>query len=241
MSPRSSIARLVPALALCLLACHGHRLGKAHHSTTTPLAARSPDVVRKEGNHLSDAGSLYLRLHAHNPVDWYPWSEETLARARKTGAPIFLSIGYASCHWCHVMEAEVFEDDAVASFLNAHFVSIKVDREERPDLDATYMALLQSMTGGGGWPMSMFLTPSLTPFFGATYLPKQRFLSAAKSAWDEFSSKRSEVSAKERRSAAASRATRPRRARRSTRWSSNGSQPRWSATWTPSKAASAGR
>ena len=109
-------------------------------------------------NRLAGETSPYLLQHARNPVDWYPWGEEALARAREADRPIFLSIGYAACHWCHVMERESFEDEETAAFLNEHFVAIKVDREERPDLDAVYMAAVQAMTGSGGWPMSVFLT-----------------------------------------------------------------------------------
>ena len=134
-----------------------------------------------------------MTQHAHNPVDWYPWGAEALGRARAEDRPIFLSIGYSSCHWCHVMEAEVFEHDDVAEYLNAHFVSIKVDREERPDLDETYMRSLLAMTGSGGWPMSLFLTPGLSPFFGATYLPRDRFLAAAAKAVQQFAVARAEV------------------------------------------------
>jgi uncharacterized protein YyaL (SSP411 family) len=122
-------------------------------------------------NRLADATSPYLRQHRHNPVDWYPWGPEALARAKEESKPIFLSIGYAACHWCHVMERESFEDPEIAKILNERFINVKVDREERPDLDEIYMAALQGMTGGGGWPMSMFLTPDLRPFFGGTYFP----------------------------------------------------------------------
>jgi uncharacterized protein YyaL (SSP411 family) len=122
-------------------------------------------------NRLIHESSPYLRQHAHNPVDWYPWGPEALARARTLDRPIFLSIGYSACHWCHVMEHESFEDPAIAHLLNEHFVSIKVDREERPDLDQIYMTAVQMLTGRGGWPMSMFLTPDLQPFFGGTYYP----------------------------------------------------------------------
>lgn len=124
-------------------------------------------------NRLASAGSPYLRQHADNPVDWYPWGPEALDRARKEDRPIFLSIGYAACHWCHVMERESFEDEATARFLNENFVSIKVDREERPDLDDIYMAAVQMIAGQGGWPMSVFLTPDLVPFFGGTYFPPE--------------------------------------------------------------------
>ena len=122
-------------------------------------------------NRLANETSPYLLQHAHNPVDWYPWGEEALARARAELKPIFLSIGYSACHWCHVMERESFEDREIADYLNEHFVCIKVDREERPELDQIYMQAVQMMTGHGGWPMSVFLTPELQPFFGGTYWP----------------------------------------------------------------------
>ncbi|MDX9786639.1 MAG: thioredoxin domain-containing protein [Desulfobacterales bacterium] len=123
-------------------------------------------------NRLIHATSPYLLQHAENPVDWYPWGNEALAKAKSENKPIFLSIGYSTCHWCHVMAHESFEDEAVAELLNRHFVSIKVDREERPDLDAVYMAVTQQMTGSGGWPMTVVLTPDKKPFFAGTYFPK---------------------------------------------------------------------
>ena len=122
-------------------------------------------------NRLADARSPYLRQHAQNPVDWYPWGEDALARARAEDRPILLSIGYSACHWCHVMERESFDDPATAERMNAGFVCIKVDREERPDLDGIYMKAVQSMTGGGGWPLTVFLTPGGEPFYGGTYFP----------------------------------------------------------------------
>ncbi|MGC1378922.1 MAG: thioredoxin domain-containing protein [Anaerolineales bacterium] len=122
-------------------------------------------------NHLISENSPYLLQHAHNPVEWYPWGEEALARARAENKPIFLSIGYAACHWCHVMEHESFEDPETAALMNANFVNIKVDREERPDLDSIYMQATTAMTGSGGWPMSVFLTPDLRPFYAGTYFP----------------------------------------------------------------------
>ncbi len=124
-------------------------------------------------NRLAGETSPYLLQHAHNPVDWYPWGSEALAAAHSLDRPIFLSIGYAACHWCHVMERESFEHEPTARYLNDHFVAIKVDREERPDLDQVYMAAVQSMTGGGGWPMSVFLTPDGRPFYGGTYFPDE--------------------------------------------------------------------
>jgi uncharacterized protein len=125
-------------------------------------------------NRLAGETSPYLLQHAHNPVDWFPWGPEALERARALDRPIFLSIGYAACHWCHVMERESFEDPAIAAVLNEHFVAIKVDREERPDLDAVYMDAVQAMTGSGGWPMSVFLAPDGRPFYGGTYFPNTR-------------------------------------------------------------------
>ncbi len=123
-------------------------------------------------NHLANETSLYLKQHANNPVDWYPWGPEALARAKELDRPIFLSVGYSACHWCHVMEHESFEDEATAALMNAHFVCIKVDREERPDIDTIYMNALQMLTReGGGWPLSVFLAPDLTPFFAGTYYP----------------------------------------------------------------------
>ena len=127
-------------------------------------------------NRLAGETSPYLLQHAHNPVDWYPWGAEALERARATDRPIFLSVGYAACHWCHVMERESFEDRATAELLNGGFVPVKVDREERPDVDAIYMAAVQAMTGQGGWPMSAFLTPEGRPFYGGTYFPARRVL-----------------------------------------------------------------
>ena len=122
-------------------------------------------------NRLIRQKSPYLIQHAHNPVDWYPWGPKALSARLREDKPIFLSIGYSACHWCHVMERESFEDAAIAELLNAQFVSIKVDREERPDLDQIYMNAVQIMTGRGGWPMSVFLTPDARPFYGGTYWP----------------------------------------------------------------------
>ena len=124
-------------------------------------------------NHLIDATSPYLKQHAYNPVDWHPWGPEALERARREDKPIFLSIGYSTCHWCHVMAHESFENPAIAAIMNEHFVNIKLDREERPDLDETYMNAVQVLTGHGGWPLSVFLTPDLKPFYGGTYFPPE--------------------------------------------------------------------
>jgi uncharacterized protein YyaL (SSP411 family) len=145
-------------------------------SDDSTIGPRTVADIRRDGNHLKNESSLYLLQHAHNPLDWYPWGPEALSRARAEDKPIFLSIGYSSCHWCHVMEHEVFEDDEVARFMNEYFVCIKVDREERPDLDSVYMDAVQAMTGRGGWPMSVFLTPDLKPFHGGTYFPREQFM-----------------------------------------------------------------
>ena len=125
-----------------------------------------------EFNRLVFEQSPYLRQHARNPVDWYPWGEEAFERAREENKPIFLSIGYSTCHWCHVMEHESFEDEQVAALMNEHFVCVKVDREERPDVDQAYMTVTQAMTGSGGWPMTVVMTPDRRPFFAGTYFPK---------------------------------------------------------------------
>ncbi|MBK8551484.1 MAG: thioredoxin domain-containing protein [Ignavibacteria bacterium] len=125
----------------------------------------------KNTNSLINEKSPYLLQHAHNPVQWHPWNEETFELAKKENKPIFLSVGYSACYWCHVMEREVFENEEIAKIMNKYFVNVKVDREERPDVDRVYMTALQAMTGSGGWPMSMFLTPDLKPFYGATYVP----------------------------------------------------------------------
>ena len=142
-------------------------------AVNTPTARDEEGTVPEHTNRLIDETSPYLLQHAHNPVDWYPWGNEAIAVARAQDKPIFLSIGYSACHWCHVMEHECFENENVAALLNEHFVSIKVDREERPDLDEIYMTAVQMMTGNGGWPMTVFLTPDLEPFFGGTYFPAE--------------------------------------------------------------------
>ena len=145
------------------------------------LAAKGPGYVPRT-HHLAGARpkytnrliletSPYLLQHAHNPVDWHAWGDEAFAEAKRLGRPVFLSVGYSTCHWCHVMEGESFEDEEIARFMNEHYVCIKVDREERPDVDAIYMTAVQALTGSGGWPMSVWLTPTREPFFGGTYFP----------------------------------------------------------------------
>ncbi|EPB66653.1 hypothetical protein ANCCEY_14256 [Ancylostoma ceylanicum] len=122
-------------------------------------------------NKLSNEKSPYLLQHQHNPIEWYPWGPEAFQKAKELNRPIFLSVGYSTCHWCHVMEKESFENEQIAQYLNEHFVSIKVDREERPDVDKLYMSFIQAMSGAGGWPMTVFLTPDLDPITGGTYFP----------------------------------------------------------------------
>jgi uncharacterized protein YyaL (SSP411 family) len=125
-------------------------------------------------NALIHETSPYLLQHAHNPVNWYPWGIEALQKAKDQDLPILVSIGYSACHWCHVMERESFEDATVAAYMNKYFINIKIDREERPDLDHLYMDALQALTGSGGWPLNVFLTPDGRPFYGGTYFPPQK-------------------------------------------------------------------
>jgi uncharacterized protein YyaL (SSP411 family) len=141
--------------------------------TSTHTVAEPTPAASEHTNRLAHEKSPYLLQHAHNPVDWYPWGEEAFAKARHENKPIFLSIGYSTCHWCHVMEHESFENEEVAAIMNREFVNIKVDREERPDVDRVYMTFVQATTGGGGWPMSVWLTPDLKPFVGGTYFPPE--------------------------------------------------------------------
>src|SRR5467141_2578766 len=145
-------------------------------------------------NRLANQTSPYLQQHAANPVDWYPWGPEALERARREDKPILLSVGYSSCHWCHVMAHESFEDPAIADVMNRLFVNVKVDREERPDVDGVYMQAVQAMTGRGGWPMSVWLLPDGRPFYGGTYYPNderhgmpsfRRVCEAVADAWRE--------------------------------------------------------
>jgi uncharacterized protein YyaL (SSP411 family) len=150
-------------------------------------------------NRLAKETSPYLLQHAHNPVDWYPWGDEALNKARSEDKPILISIGYSSCHWCHVMERESFENEATADIMNKHFINIKIDREERPDLDHIYMDAVQAMAGNGGWPLNVFLTPDLKPFYGGTYYPPVKLYNRA--SWkdvlygvaDAFKNKRDEI------------------------------------------------
>ena len=141
--------------------------------TPTDIAAEVTPAAAEHTNRLAREKSPYLLQHAHNPVDWYPWGEEAFSKARRENKPIFLSIGYSTCHWCHVMAHESFEDKETTTIMNREFVNIKVDREERPDVDRVYMTFVQATTGGGGWPMSVWLTPDLKPFVGGTYFPPE--------------------------------------------------------------------
>jgi uncharacterized protein YyaL (SSP411 family) len=162
-------------------------------------------MSEKHVNHLANEKSPYLLQHAHNPIDWYPWGEEAFAKAREEDKPVFFSCGYSTCHWCHVMERESFEDKDVAALLNNYFVSIKVDREERPDVDHIYMAVCQAVTGQGGWPLTIVMTPDKKPFFAGTYLPKHakwgrpgimEVLSMLKEQWDTNRDKIEEIGEK---------------------------------------------
>lgn len=152
-----------------------------------------PDGQPKFSNRLLMETSPYLRQHAHNPVNWYPWGDEAFERAAREGKLVLLSVGYSTCHWCHVMEEESFEDLDVASYLNLHYVAIKVDREERPDIDAIYMAAVQASTGRGGWPMTVWLLPNGEPIYGATYFPRDRFLSTLQRVRDRYEASQESV------------------------------------------------
>src|SRR3989442_1549515 len=154
---------------------------------------RAPGAAGARPNHLAGQSSPYLLQHADNPVDWYPWGAEALRKAKKGDRPIFLSLGCSACHWCHVMEREAFSDAEIARLLNERFVSIKVDREERPDLDAIYMNAVLVMTGRGGWPMTVFLTPDRKPFFSGPYFPKEDFRRLILSVADEWTNRRPDV------------------------------------------------
>ena len=158
-------------------------------------------LMHKFTNKLIDETSPYLLQHAHNPVNWFPWGDEALALAKKENKPILVSIGYSACHWCHVMEKESFEDEGTAKLMNEHFVNVKIDREERPDLDHIYMDAVQAMTGSGGWPLNVFLTPEARPFYGGTYFPPRRAFN--RPSWQEvligvkeaFTERRNEIDA----------------------------------------------
>ena len=151
--------------------CYGDSTQPKLKATVSTNSASHSAVIHT--NRLAHEKSPYLLQHQHNPVDWYPWGPEAFAKARQENKPLFVSIGYSTCHWCHVMERESFESEEVAAFLNEHFVSIKVDREERPDVDKIYMTFVQAMIGQGGWPLNVFITPELKPFYGGTYWPPE--------------------------------------------------------------------
>jgi len=162
----------VGTAVLWLAAC-GCREAKEIKLGTIMSSAPANAAAHQHTNRLAREKSPYLLQHQHNPVDWFPWGDEAFQKAERENKPIFLSIGYSTCHWCHVMERESFENDETAQFLNEHFVSIKVDREERPDVDKIYMTFVQAMTGSGGWPLNVFITPERKPFFGGTYWPPE--------------------------------------------------------------------
>jgi uncharacterized protein len=168
MAGKNSAALGAATLLLALAACQKEK----NISPIGSTVMNAPET-HKHTNRLAREKSPYLLQHAHNPVDWFAWGEEAFEQARRENKPIFLSIGYSTCHWCHVMERESFESEETAKFLNQHFVSIKVDREERPDVDKIYMTFVQAMTGSGGWPLNIFLTPERKPFFGGTYWPPE--------------------------------------------------------------------
>jgi uncharacterized protein YyaL (SSP411 family) len=154
-------------------ACAGGCSGTKPSVQSAAAMSTNSAKVHAHTNRLAREKSPYLLQHQHNPVDWFAWGNEAFEKARRENKPIFLSIGYSTCHWCHVMERESFESEELAAYLNEHFVSIKVDREERPDVDKIYMTAVQAMGEGGGWPLNAFLTPDLKPFYGGTYFPPE--------------------------------------------------------------------
>ena len=182
---KTALLAAAVAMGIALAACSQGNAAKeptpVQAKDKTPTETTEPKA-KGEGKHkftnrLAKEKSPYLQQHKHNPVDWYPWGEEAFKKAKEENKPIFLSIGYSTCHWCHVMERESFEDEEVGEFLNKHFISIKLDREERPDIDRIYMACTVMVSqGNGGWPMTVFMTPEKKPFFGGTYFPKKNFL-----------------------------------------------------------------
>ena len=156
---------------------------------------RSQHETQTDMNHLKLESSPYLLQHADNPVNWYPWGEEALEKAEKEDKPILVSIGYAACHWCHVMEHECFENKQLAGIMNEHYVCIKVDREERPDIDDIYMNALHLMGQQGGWPLNVFLTPDQKPFYGGTYFPPQQWEQVLLQVHKAFTEKREKIEA----------------------------------------------
>ena len=193
----AAICFLAPSLAVGLGAGNRPQNPINPRSAVTTNQPASPAHT----NRLAREKSPYLLQHAHNPVDWFAWGDEAFARARAENKPIFLSIGYSTCHWCHVMERESFEDEKIGAYLREHFISIKLDREERPDVDKIYMTFVQSTTGSGGWPLNVFLTPERKPFFGGTYFPPDNrygrgsFLSVLKQVADVWRERHGEVAA----------------------------------------------
>lgn len=169
-------------LLFCLAACQ-----------PTESQMSETDKHSSKANRLASSTSPYLLQHAYNPVDWYPWSNEALEKAKKEDKPILVSIGYSSCHWCHVMERESFENDSIATIMNDHFVCIKVDREERPDVDQVYMDAVQAMGLNGGWPLNVFLTPDQKPFYGGTYFPPARWAQLLQNITKAFTEKRADI------------------------------------------------
>src|SRR3984957_13255926 len=152
---------------------------------------------------LKSSTSPYLLQHADNPVDWWPWSQEAFDEARRRDVPVLLSVGYAACHWCHVMAHESFEDPAVAAVVNSRVVAIKVDREERPDIDAVYMSATQAMTGQGGWPMTVFMTPDGEPFYCGTYFPRAQFVQLVTSVAEAWRKNKAKIKSESERISAA--------------------------------------
>ncbi len=191
---RTCWGSVVPiCVAITFLSAQTQATAMTNDAPDKNAPATKTQPADKYTNHLSLATSPYLLQHVNNPVDWYEWGEEALTKAKKEDKPIFLSVGYSACHWCHVMAHECFESQDVADLLNDHFVSIKVDREERPDIDEIYMAYTQALTRSGGWPMSVWLAPDTTPFHAGTYFPKEQFLQILRGIADSWNTERSRL------------------------------------------------
>lgn len=185
--------KLSISLPLMLMLFLTYACNNGHLETTKTNSMNSDTTQHNYTNALIHETSPYLLQHAHNPVEWHPWNEETLAKAQKEGKLLLISIGYSACHWCHVMEHECFEDEEVAEIMNEHFICIKVDREERPDIDQIYMNAVQLVTGRGGWPLNCFALPNGEPFYGGTYFPKKQWIHVLKSIASEYQTDREKI------------------------------------------------
>ncbi len=196
---RHELKPLLTGLLLLAFVAPLNAIGQSRGAADVSVQSKTGEY--RYTNRLIRAKSPYLLLHAHNPVDWYTWGNEAFEKARKDNKPIFLSIGYFTCHWCHVMEKESYSDPGVAAILNQYFVSIKVDREERPDIDRLYIAYVEATTGSAGWPLNVLLTPDRKPFFGGTYFPPDQLKSLLQKVADAWNKQHDSITQTAARSA----------------------------------------